>query len=139
MFIYTNKAFQVTQRTKKRSFLPKHIYKAQHCIFMLLVYVHFLNTSLDNFAKKQNTACSTISDYYGTYTNLADAIDACDSDENCAKVYDVGCNGVIFKLCKKGCQEVVSHEGSCLHVDYCETSGNFQYSISCHNKLIVKG
>jgi hypothetical protein len=73
--------------------------------------------------KKENTACSTISEYYGSYTSLVDAKRACENDENCGKVYDSGCNDVSFKLCKKDEEQVASNEGSCLYVHDCDNSG----------------
>jgi hypothetical protein len=70
---------------------------------------------LDDFTKRENIVCTSSSDYYGFYRSTLDAKIACNDDQECGKIYDAGCHGKAFKLCKKDTKTVPSKEGSCLH------------------------
>ena len=77
------------------------------------------------FKKKDNTICRPKSDIYGEYRSLDAAKLACKDDQECGKIYDPGCNGRTFKLCKKNAEEKVSKKGSCIYGLRREIGGNY--------------
>ena len=64
-----------------------------------------------SWIKKTETYCG---DYYGHYTNELEAKDACLMDSDCYAIYQEGCNGNEFRLCRLGDMEKVSSTGSCI-------------------------
>ena len=64
---------------------------------------------------------------YTRYQTLNEAMDACNKDFECEKIYNIGCHTsptvsrkVGFYLCKKGSNEI-DDVGSCIHkkIQYC--------------------
>ena len=64
---------------------------------------------------KENIHCSA-SRIGDIYDNLYTAINACQSDTNCAAIYDENCSGTKFYLCGLNYLEEESTIGSCLRI-----------------------
>ena len=62
--------------------------------------------------------CKNEQDTFGIYDSVAAAKKACDDNNNCGKLCDKYCNGLVITLCTKGAEEVAVPEsvlGSCLY------------------------
>ena len=84
-------------------------------------------TSLkDNFTPRicSHTRCSLLFDHNSFYENLTFAKLECGKNKDCRNVYDAGCDGAIFKLCKVDTKNFRSDEGSCLHIPNHGVTGN---------------
>lgn len=53
--------------------------------------------------------------YYGSYTTLDGAKEACSADSDCQAIYDASCNGSPYYLCSQSTGIYTSSIGSCLH------------------------
>ena len=61
---------------------------------------------------KQDTYC--LQDY-GSFNSLDEAKASCDADPTCGKINDEECDGIHFKLCKKGITLESSSRGTCVY------------------------
>jgi hypothetical protein len=69
----------------------------------------------DAWTVKENMHC-TASIYGDRYDNLDAAMNACQSDTDCAAIYDSFCRGSEYSLCGLNYQEERSSSGSCLRI-----------------------
>jgi len=85
------------------------------CLLVLMVLSVFLgDTEAQSYKKLEKKHCYY--DKYGSYETLDEAIVACNSDKNCSKVYDDGCdNEGPFALCPRKSAEL-NASLSCLYV-----------------------
>ena len=102
-------------------------------IIIIIIIITIIIIISSVWEMKGSTICTK---YYGggLYNSFEKAQEACNTDSNCAAIYDDICDNHYYQLCPMGYTEEVSSRGSCLHI---KPAGTVVIKIINTNILII--